>query len=52
LYAPIFANSTNCGIIVTCGGSIIVESISTKRISRPGKLIRAKANATIEQANI
>lgn len=43
---PRFANSMNCGIIVTCAGSIIVLSTSRNNPSRNGNRSRANANAT------
>ncbi len=39
---PAFENMTNIGIMVTCAGSIIVESTSTKHTSRSGQRNRAK----------
>ena len=43
---PRLRNRTKTGIIVTCAGSIIVESITMKRIDRPRKRNRANPNPT------
>ena len=43
---PGIVKRMNVGIIVTCGGSIIVLSTSRKSALRNGKFSRANANAT------
>lgn len=51
-YQPKVANILKTGIIVTCAGSIIVESRTINRKFLPGKRILANPNATSEQDSI
>jgi hypothetical protein len=46
---PSDRKSTNTGIMVTCAGSIMVESMIMNKMPRPRNLKRAKPNPTSEQ---